>query len=275
MMDTYWTCSECGSANSYPDIKECEVCGKEIDETEALNAEKSIELIKAALEEEKRREREEEEKRRREEEERDRKKEIARKLLLKKEKAEKRAKLKNDVRRKGRQVEKYVGLVLSAIMIALIVWQTVRMSSGSGVTAGWILFIILAILSVIVSGLLYISLNEDLHLSFTNFVPSGLVGAFTLACTVSDLWTELILGMFEDGILSAILTGWLYIIIFLVLLVLAIAIIGAITHLLPAYLQEVFVSDTLGGIVGLVISGVAAGLFLSFVESDGVALVLG
>lgn len=33
-MELYWSCSECGSANPYPDSKECEVCGKRIDESE-------------------------------------------------------------------------------------------------------------------------------------------------------------------------------------------------------------------------------------------------
>lgn len=33
-MELYWSCSKCGSVNPYPDSKECEVCGKRIDESE-------------------------------------------------------------------------------------------------------------------------------------------------------------------------------------------------------------------------------------------------
>ena len=39
-MEGFWTCSDCGSANLYPDIKECEVCGKQIDDYEIKQAEK-------------------------------------------------------------------------------------------------------------------------------------------------------------------------------------------------------------------------------------------
>lgn len=41
-METFWICSECGSTNLYPDITECEVCSKQIDEQEKKQAKNSL-----------------------------------------------------------------------------------------------------------------------------------------------------------------------------------------------------------------------------------------
>ena len=37
-MSSFWICSECGSANIYPENQFCEVCNKEIDEEEKNRA---------------------------------------------------------------------------------------------------------------------------------------------------------------------------------------------------------------------------------------------
>lgn len=41
-MDGFWTCTDCGSVNPYPQITECEVCGKIIDSNEKKQAENAL-----------------------------------------------------------------------------------------------------------------------------------------------------------------------------------------------------------------------------------------
>lgn len=86
-MEHFWFCTNCGSANSYPDIKICDVCGKPIDAGEIKLAEQAIKesekAIRAIELEEKK---ELEEKARQEKEQRE--KELLRQKLIEKQQRE-------------------------------------------------------------------------------------------------------------------------------------------------------------------------------------------
>lgn len=59
-MEGVWICSECGSANEYPNATECDVCGKAIDENEIKDAEKRLkDIIKSNEEYERNQQKEE------------------------------------------------------------------------------------------------------------------------------------------------------------------------------------------------------------------------
>ena len=143
-----------------------------------------------------------------------------------------------------------------------------------GVTAGWVFFIILAVASVVLSGFCYMFFNDDLSIGFTNIIPSGLIGAFAIACTVSDLWVEMVVDTFKEGFLVILFAGLISLIIFAVIAIIAVAIIIAVTQVLTAFLQTV-IDDIKGGLAGLLISAIAAFLYLTLVESSGLSIVLG
>lgn len=273
-VEIYWTCSDCGSANLYPYITECEVCGKTIDDVEVANAKESIKNIENRIAEEKRREKENEEKRRKEKEEKERLIEAERKAVARQEKKEKVKKAKTKMIHAWWIAEEYLGIAISAIIVLVIIVNTIIMSSTTGVTAGWVFFIILAVASIVLSGFCYMFFNDDLSIGFTNIVPSGLIGAFAIACTVSDLWVEMVVDTFKEGFLVILFAGLISLIIFAVIAIIAVAIIIAVTHVLTAFLQTV-IDDIKGGLVGLLISVIAAFLYLTLVESSGLSIVLG
>lgn len=149
------------------------------------------------------------------------------------------------------------------------------MNSSGKVTGGWIFFLILAALSIFGSGFCYSLFNDKISVAgVANIVPAGLIGAFALTCTVSDLWIVFIVNTFKEGFLVVIFSGWLELLVFLLLVAVAGIIIIGVAYLLPAYLQAKW-DDIKGGLAGLVISSIAAVLYLSLVESDGVRIVLG
>ena len=148
------------------------------------------------------------------------------------------------------------------------------MGSTTGVTAGWVFFILLAIASVYVSGFCYIFFNDNLSIGFTNLIPSGLIGAFALACTISDLRMEMIVDMFREGLLVVLFAGFISLIFFLLFAIIAIVLIVGITQVLLAFLQTVL-DDIKGGFAGLVILVIAAFLYLYMVEQSGVSIVFG
>ena len=273
-METYWTCSDCGSANLYPDITECEVCGKTIDDNEIATAKENIKNIENRIAEEKRLEKEEYEIKCKEREEKERQIEAEQKAAVRKEKEEKLNKVKTDLLHAWWVVEEYLGVALSVIIALAIVVKTIIMSSTIGVTAGWVFFIILAVASVFLSGFCYTFFNDDLSIGFTNIIPSGLIGAFAIACTISDLWVDMVVDTFKEGFLVILFAGLISLIIFVVIAIIATAIIIAVTQVLTAFLQ-IKIGDIKGGLVGILISSVAAALYLILVESSGLSMVLG
>ena len=89
-MEAFWVCSECGSSNIYPDVTECDVCGKSIDDREKKDAVQRIKAEEKLIEENKRKEEEEERLRK----QREREEEIQARLKAKREKKERELRLK-------------------------------------------------------------------------------------------------------------------------------------------------------------------------------------
>ena len=273
-METYWICSNCGCSNLYPDTKECDVCGKLIDDIEVAKVEETLKSIEDRITEEKHREQEEKERRLKEEKEAARRVEKERKEKLRKEILEKKDEAKGKLLNIWWLNSEFLGIGISVVFTLAIVIKTLSMSFSSGVPAGWIFFIVLAVASVVVSGVCYCIYNEDLSLGFTNIIPAGLIGAFTVACTVSDQWMEIVVDTFNEGILAIVFAGVFSLLIFIILAIIATAIIVAVSHLLTAFLQTVL-DDVKGGLAGLAISAVAALIYLGLFTPDSVSLVLG
>ena len=291
-MEIYWTCSECGSANLYPDITECEVCGKEIDDTEIKNAKATIKKIEDEIAKEKRREFFDFNTRR---------DDIEKKLQLLKEKIQNtldkenlktvldKDKLKDTLKRlktetghkskaeilhSCKSIVNYIGIIASIIMALIILVRTLIMNYFGVISAGWVFFLILAIASVVLSFFGYLFFNDNFSRGFANLIPSGIIGAFAIASTISNLWADIILRLFQQGFLVILFAGLIVLAIFLFLVALSTVIILAVTLLLPAYLQTML-GDTKGGLIGLLISFATAFLYLTFIQSDGVAIILG
>lgn len=264
-------CPCCGTSYQGSAAGLCECCGYEFTEeyiNELIAAEKKREQeIREKIAEEKRQqqlllEQEEQERRKKEEAEK--------KAALAKARQDK----KNELREKWHIAMGYSGAILTLASALTIIIKTIVMGNATGVIGGWIFFIIMAILSVIVSGFCYTIFNDDLTMSFTHIVPCGLIGAFVFSCTVSDLWKSMIVDLFEDSFFVALFLGWINVIIFLLLIVVALVVIVGITQVLTAYLQTKL-DDTKGGFVGLAITTIAAFLYLFFFEQNGVSLVWG
>ena len=253
----------------------CDCCGYEfteayISEFIATEKKKEKEIQEKIAEEERQRkivlEKEKLEKKKKEE--------ADKKASLDKERQEKIEKIKADLLHTWWIAKKYVGIAISAILALGIVIKTIVMCSTTGVTAGWVFFILLAIASLFVSGFCYIFFNDNLSIGFTNLIPSGLIGAFALACTISDLWMEMIVDMFKESFLVVLFAGFISLIFFLLFAIIAIVLIVGITQVLSAFLQTVL-DDIKGGFAGLAISVIAAFLYLYMVEQSGVSIVFG
>lgn len=101
-MDGFWICSDCGSANEYPNIIECEVCGKQIDDSEIKKADKHIrEALK--MQDQIRRNEEREEKARKKQE-----LEKKRKAEYEKKQREIQKRLQSKQQKKEENVKKYI-----------------------------------------------------------------------------------------------------------------------------------------------------------------------
>lgn len=86
MEDMFWICPDCGAANQYPEITECEVCSRPISEKEISEAESKLREAEKAREEFERAERKAEELKRRQEAERERLMKLEEKHRLQREK---------------------------------------------------------------------------------------------------------------------------------------------------------------------------------------------
>ena len=86
MEDMFWICPDCGSANQYPEITECEVCSRPITDKEKNEAEAKLRAAEKEREEFERAERKAEEQRRRQEAERERLRRLEERRRLKREK---------------------------------------------------------------------------------------------------------------------------------------------------------------------------------------------
>lgn len=101
-MEGFWTCSDCGSANLYPNIKECEVCGKQIDDYEIKQAEKHFREALKTQEQIKRNEEKEERLRKLKELEEKRKAEFEQKQK------EKQKRLQEKIQKKEKNIKKCI-----------------------------------------------------------------------------------------------------------------------------------------------------------------------
>ena len=106
-MEGFWTCSDCGSSNSYPGVEECEVCGKHIEDNEIKQAEQRLREAIKTQEQIKRNEEKEKKLRQQQEIEQQRKAEYERKqkekqklLLERRKKKAKTIKALDDVEKK-------------------------------------------------------------------------------------------------------------------------------------------------------------------------------
>lgn len=268
-------CPCCGTTYQGSVAGFCDCCGYEfteafISELIATEKKKEKEIQEKIAEEERQRqiliEKEKLEKKKKEE--------ADKKAALDKERQEKIKKIKTDLLHAWWVAEEYIGIAISVILALIIIIKTIVMSSTTGVTAGWVFFIILAIASVVVSGFAYIFFKDNLTIGFTNVIPSGLIGAFALACTISDLWMDMIVDMFREGFLVVLFAGLISLAFFVLFVIIALVIIVGVSIVLTAFLQTVL-DDIKGGLAGLAITVVAALLYLSLLEQSGVSIVLG
>lgn len=266
-------CPCCGTTYQGSEAGYCNCCGYEFTETyisELIAAEKKKEkeIQEKIAEEEKQQQLLLEKK----ELEQKKKEEAKKKAALEKERQEKKEKIKTEFIHAWWIAEEYIGIVVSAIFALIIIIRTIVMSSTTGINAGWIFFILLAIASVFVSGFAYIFFKDSLAIGFTNIIPSGIIGAFALACTISDLWMDMIVDMFREGFLVVLFAGLISIAFFILFMIIALVIIVGISIVLTAFLQTVL-DDIKGGLAGLAITVIAAFLYLSMVEQSGVSIV--
>lgn len=268
-------CPCCGTTYQGSVAGFCDCCGYEftevyISELIATEKKKEKEIQEKIAEEERQRqillEKEKLEKKKKEE--------ADKKAALEKERQEKKDKIKTEFLHAWWIAEEYIGIVISVIFALIIIIRTIVMSSTTGVTAGWVFFILLAIASVVVSGFAYAFFKDDLAIGFTNIIPSGIIGSFALACTISDLWMDMIVDMFREGFLVVLFAGLISLAFFVLFVIIALVIIVGISIVLTAFLQTVL-DDIKGGLAGLAITVVAALLYLSLLEQSGVSIVLG
>lgn len=268
-------CPCCGTTYQGSVAGFCDCCGYEfteayISELIATEKKREKEIQEKIAEEERERQISLEKK----ELERKKKEEADKKAALDKERQEKIEKIKTDLLDAWWIAEEYIGIAISAILALVIIIKTIVMGSTTGVTAGWVFFILLAIVSVVVSGFAYIFFKDNLAIGFTNIVPSGIIGAFALACTISDLWDDMIVDLFREGFILVLFAGLASLAAFILFAIIALVIIVGITMVLPAFLQTVL-DDIKGGLAGLAITVIAALLYLSLLEQSGVGIVLG
>lgn len=268
-------CPCCGTTYQGSGTGFCDCCGYEftdtyISELIATEKKKQKEIQEKIAEEEKQRKLLLERKKL----EQKKKEEAEEKAALEKERQEKKDKIKTDLLHTWSIAEEYIGIAISAALALVIIIKTIVISNTTGVTAGWVFFIILAIASVFVSGFAYAFLKDELAIGFTNIIPSGIIGAFALACTISDLWMDMIVDMFREGFLLVLLVGLISLAFFILFVIIALVIIIGISIVLTAFLQTVL-DDIKGGLAGLAITVIAALLYLSLLEQSGVSIVLG
>lgn len=269
-------CPNCGTTYQSSKAGFCDCCGFEftqvyIEKCEADEKEKEKQIQLKMAEEKGQYELLQEQ----EKLEKKKKAEAERKAAVEKEKREKKYARIIKIRHIWWTVEEYIGIGISAIFVLIIIGQTINMSSLGKLANGWIFFLILAVISIFLSGYCYSLFNDKLSIvGVANIIPAGLIGAFAVTCTVCGLWIEFIVNTFKEGFLVVIFSGWLVLLVFFLLVAVAGIIIIGVAYLLPAYLQAKL-DDIKGGLVGLVISSIAAILYLSLVESDGVRIVLG
>lgn len=270
-----FNCPCCGTTYRGSEAGYCDCCGYEFTEpyiSELIVAEKKKqkEIQEKIAEEEKQRQLLLE----KEKIEQMKKKEAIEKAALEKERQEKKNKIKTELRHVWWIAEEYIGIAISVIFALIIIIKTITMGSTMGITAGWVLFLLLAIAAIFVSSFAYTFFNNDLDIGFTNIIPSGIIGAFVIACTISDLWMDLIVDMFREGLLVLLFAGIIIIALFLLFTIITLVVTVGISIVLTAFLQTVL-DDLKGGLLGLAITVIAALLYLYFLEQSGVSIVLG
>ncbi len=263
-------CPSCGTTQANISPGFCECCGFEftkefIDEFKAVSLEKEKQ-IQLKIEKEKERQKKEAE-------------ELERKIAIEKQKELEEKKYQQKLERQKKiigiwlDIEDNVGIVLSVIFAIIIAGQTIRMASTTGITGGWIFFIILSIASVFASGFAYLWFNEELTKDFTHIIPSGIIGSLVISTTICYCWDDMIVGTFREGFLVVLFTGIIVVIVFLLSVAIVSAITIAIAFFLPAFIQTKI--DALkGGLIGTVITAIAASLYL-LIDTEALSFVLG
>ena len=275
-------CPCCGTTFQSITAGSCECCGYEFTDeyiNEFIAKEKKKENeIEEKIAEEKRQQQllleQQEAERQRQEAERRKKEEEERKAAIKKEKQKKRTERKRELSRQWLKMQKYSGIIITAIFVLLIIYKTVIMKNTTGIPGGWILFIVLTVVSFLGSVFCCTLFDIEDFTAMCAAAPAGTVGAFVASCIISDLWKDMVVEVFSAGFFAVIMGGLITLVIFGFLVAVSLAIIACISHVLTAKIM-CKLGELKGGLASLGISLVAAMLYFVFFDKAGVNFVLG
>jgi len=173
-----------------------------------------------------------------------------------------------------------IGLIPTVGTIGAIIAETYFQASNSDLRAYWVIFIIDAIISVFVSLFFIGMFGEDtvrgtplkISTAALYVIPSGIIGSLAFASFFAGWWQEMI-NEWKTDWFGALMASWLVVIVFGLLSVVVLAVAVGITQALPALLQSK-TNEMVGGLIGIAITAIAAWVFFSFIETDGLSLVI-
>lgn len=275
-MEQFWICSACGSSNSYPETKKCEVCGKEIDKAEIDEAEKNIKKVAHDFEELKKREAEDKQRRIKEQKEAERKKAEKEKQIKKQEKAKKHDKTKEKAKDVfssiGYFLSDYTGVILTSISLLLIIVKTFMLSSTYGsIPDAWIMYLIFAVLSIGSSSWLYYQFEYKqskecpFFIGVTNSYPAAIAGALVTTDILCYAWERFHGEIDGRGFFGKIFVGALAIVIISVIAIVAILVTVGITQILPLFGGRTMIG---GGLIGLGVTVIGMVIYFHFIHSQ-------
>lgn len=170
-----------------------------------------------------------------------------------------------------------IGLLLMVLSTGSVIAETIIKINNHSYNWYWGIFVATAIISEIISYNIAFLFGEKLKyepiIAFMYLVPTGYISALATTSFFAEFWEEF-LGLWrEDGIIAGILSGGFMLIVGIVLLVLVLAIGIAVTQFLPAFIQSK-TNELVGGIIGIVVTLLAAWLFFGYISPDCLSYLL-